>query len=577
MPNQIQTLIKRSRDPKFIEEVFEFAKATYQGKTWLFGHDDYINHATRMASTLGNMGLDEATIAAALLYGVADTSLFIAPKAAVNEIEKRFGQDIARLVSRAAELNKIYYSFHIPQQSNAQFSPEKNEDIRKMFFAIAKDLRVILIKIASRIDGLNQLEHLPQEKRALYANETLHIFVPIANRLGLGEIKTQLEDLAFKYLYPEKFAWMQEHITKKYEVRQKYLKKIIPHIKKVFEHEKLGVLDINYRAKSYWSTYQKLLTHDMDFEKIHDLVALRIIVSNIANCYKALGIIHKYYQPISNKINDYIAKPKPNGYQSLHTDVFLDKNNISEIQIRTENMDQDAQYGVCAHWLYKEKAIPRNRSETVAWTKEIPSFWKTFTIDFFENQVFTFTPKGDVIVLPKGATPIDFAYAVHSDIGNHCESAKIDGKIIPLNQALNNGDIVEIIINKKRSPSQDWLRFVKTNFAKSHIKKIITAIPLSLFSVPSFVKKKITEISGKARGIPPEKIKAEKEKPRHIYLAGQKGMLVNIAKCCNPEAGDMVKAYISKHRAAVLHKTSCKFLQDISKKFPEKIIDASWK
>ncbi len=576
METQIQKLIKRSSNPELIKEVFEFAKEAYKGRLRISG-EEYINHATSVAFILDQMNLDPVTVAAGLLHDIADTtSLSREKKFDVSLVEKKFGSEISVLVEKSSDLKKIYYPLHAYQKEQKQFPKEKLENARKMFFAMAKDLRVILIELASRIDGLNTIEKLPFNVQALYATETLDLFVPIADRLGLGEIKRNLEDLSFKYLYPKEFAWIQERIQEKYEVREQYLKKINPHLKKIFKKEKIPFLDINYRVKSYWSTYKKLLTRDMDFEKIHDLVALRIIVPDVASCYKVLGIIHKYYKPLSERIKDYIAKPKHNGYQSLHTTVFLEDNKISEIQIRTPQMQQDAEYGVCAHWSYKEKINLKKEEHVLHWTSKIPEFWDTFLINFFSDQVFTFTPKGDIIVLPKGSTPVDFAYAVHSEIGNHCESAKIDGKIIPLTQALKNGDIVEIITNKKRKPSQDWLRFVKTNFAKSHIKKISVAIPISIFSVPSFVKNKIIALSKYTQKRKEEKRKIKKDGPSQIYLAGQKGIMVNVAKCCLPQANDQVKAYLTRHRAAVLHKISCSNLQKISKKFPEKIIDASW-
>jgi len=492
---KIQKLFKSGKDTKFIGEVFEFAKEAYGERKRPSG-EKYIDHAINVALILSDMQLDQITIAAGMLHDVTDTSsLSPEKKFDIKEIEKKFGKDIARIVERISELKKIYYSFYSGKKEES-FTKEKSESIRKMFLAIAEDLRVVLIELASRVDGLSKINQLPPEAQKLYALETLEIFVPIANRLGLGEIKTKLEDLAFAYFFPDKFKWLKENIKERYEKRQRYLKKFIPRLKRVLHTEKIKFLDINYRAKSYWSTYQKLLKKDMDFERIHDLVALRVIVPDIANCYKTLGIIHKHYKPISEEINDYIAKPKTNGYKSLHTTVFLEKNKISEIQIRTPEMQKEAEYGVCARWAYKEKVNLQKDGEKFSWTKQIPEFWKTFTIDFFADQIFAFTPKGDIIVLPKGSTPVDFAYAVHSDIGNHCESAKIAGKIIPLSQVLKNGDIVEIITNKKRKPSQDWLTFTKTNFAKSHIKKLTTqSIPVSIFSIPAFIKKKIVEIS----------------------------------------------------------------------------------
>jgi guanosine-3',5'-bis(diphosphate) 3'-pyrophosphohydrolase len=402
----------------------------------------------------------------------------------------------------------------------------------------------------------------------------LQIFVPIASRLGLSEIRRNLEDLSFSYIFPDRFKWIKDNIKQQYEERERYLKKFIPHLKKIFKKERISVLNINYRAKSYWSTYQKLVRHDMDFNKIHDLLALRIITSNTESCYRILGIIHKYFKPISEEINDYIAKPKLNGYRSLHTTVLSDKDRITEVQIKTEEMHKEAEYGICAHWSYKENINLKKDSKNFEWVKDVPEFWKSFRIDFFKNQVFVFTPKGDVIILPKGATAVDFAYAVHSAIGNQCESAKIGGKIVQLNHVLENADIVEITINKNKKPSADWLRFVKTNLAKSQIKKLTTESESRFkFPIPGFIRRKIEEISEASKKKQAEKQKIAKGNVRQIYIAGQKGMLIHIAKCCNPQPGDKVKAYIAHQRAAVLHRTSCSNFKKIAEKFPEKIIN----
>ncbi len=583
MSESIQRLIKNSKNPKFIEDVFEFAKESYQSAKWLSG-ENYLEHATRTAVILHDMGVDQKTIAAAFLYNTINTQDPSEQKERLEKIEEKFGDDVAILAEKSSTLNKIYYSIAIDVRQEKVPTEEKIENIRRMFLAIAGDIRVILIKLAARIDGMNSLEKLPKEMQDIYATETLQLFVPIANRLGLGEIKVKLEDLSFAHLHPEKFKWIQEHIKKEYNERREYLKKFIPHLKRILHDEKIKFLDINYRAKSYWSTYQKLIVHDMNFEKINDLVALRVIMQNVADCYKTLGIIHKYFKPISGEINDYIARPKPNGYKSLHTTVFLEKDIVSEIQIRTNEMNKEAEYGVCAHWSYKEKVNLKKEGAKFNWTKEIPDFWKTLKINFFENQIFAFTPKGDVINLPKGSTAVDFAYAVHSEVGNHCESAKIGGKIIPLSQPLNNGDVIEIVTNRKRLPSQDWLKFVKTNFAKNHIKKLTTEnVRSSFFSIPSYIKNKIVEISKKAstyrqerKRKKEEKTKIIKAKPRQLYLAGQKGMMINVAKCCLPKPGDSSKAYLTRHRAAVIHKISCPNLLRLSQKFPEKIVEATW-
>ncbi|MGD0576467.1 MAG: HD domain-containing protein, partial [Candidatus Staskawiczbacteria bacterium] len=471
MPNDIQKIIKKSSDPKLIESAFEFAKEAYKDKSHLSG-ENYIHHAVRVALALDKMDLDPTTIAFGLLHDVIDDVPESAKKFQVQAIEKKFGKGIGGLIEKISRLSKVRYSLVINMRDSKALTREKTENLKRMFMAIAGDLRVVLVELISRLDSLNSLRDLPEDQQKLYSLETLQIFVPVANRLGLSEIRRNLEDVSFSYLFPQRFQWIKENIKEQYEEREKYLKKLIPHLKKIFKKERVNILDINYRAKSYWSTYQKLLRHDMDFNKIHDLLALRIITFDVESCYKILGIVHKHFKPISEEINDYIAKPKPNGYRSLHTTIFSNENKITEIQIRTEEMQKEAEYGVCAHWSYKEKIDLKKEGKDFEWVKNMPEFWKTFKINFFPDQVFTFTPKGDVIVLPKGSTPVDFAYAVHSAVGNHCESAKIGSKIVQLNYSLENGDIVEIATSKNKNPSKDWLRFVKTSLAKSNIKKL---------------------------------------------------------------------------------------------------------
>jgi len=573
----IRQLAQKSPSPKLIEEVFEFAKEAYKDKN-RFSGENYIYHAVRVASMLDRAGLDPVTIAFGLLHDIADDNRGPIRDLEIKAIEKKFGKEISFLVEKISELSRVRYSLEIDIRDKKVFTREKAENLRRMFLAIAGDLRVVLVELFSRLDGLNFLKFLPEDKQKLYALETLQIFVPIANRLGLNEIRRNLEDGAFSYLFPEKFAWVKENIKEQYEERERYLKKFIPRIQKIFKKERIKILDINYRAKSYWSTYKKLLAHDKDFSKIHDLLALRIIADDVTSCYKALGVIHKHFKPISEEINDYIAKPKSNGYRSLHTTIFSDENRITEIQIRTEKMHKDAEYGVCAHWSYKEKIDLKKESKNFEWMQDASDFWKTFKIDFFANQVFAFTPRGDVISLPKGSTPVDFAYAVHSEVGNKCESAKINNKIVQLNHILQNGDIVEIAVNKNKKPSKDWLRFVKTSFAKSHIKKLTEDTPSGFkLPIPGFIRRTITEITEKIKKKKGEAELFKKENPKQIYLGGQKGMLVNIAKCCNPKPGDKVKAYLAKQRSAVLHKSSCSNLKKLAEKFPERIIDASWK
>jgi len=576
MANEIKKIIVKSSDPKLIELAYDFALSAYKDKFRLSG-ENYIDRATRVALILDKMSLDPTTVALGLLADVLDEMPSSAKKNELAEIERKFGKEISFLVEKFSDLKKIQYSLSIDIKEKRSFSREKVENLRKMFLAMAGDLRVVLVDLVFRLDQLNFLHYLPENQRKLFAFETLQIFVPVSRRLGLSDIRRNLEDVAFSYLFPERFKWLKENITGQYEERERYLKKIIPQFKKIFKKERVKFLDINYRTKSYWSTYQKLIKHEMNFDEIYDLLALRIITKDVESCYRILGIIHKHFKPISSEIKDYIAKPKLNGYRSLHTTVYSKEGKITEIQIRTEEMQKEAEYGICAHWSYKEKINLNKEGKNLEWPENTPYFWKTFKIDFFTHKVFVFTPKGDIIVLPKNSTPIDFAYAVHSDIGNHCESAKVDNKIVPLNYVLKNGDIVTITVNKNKKPSKDWARFVKTSFAKSNIKKQTEpSVSTFKFPIPNFIRKKITEISEASKKRYEEKQKMGAVNARQIYIAGQKGMLIHIAKCCNPQPGDKVKAYIAKNRATVLHRISCQNLKKITEKYPEKIIDASW-
>jgi len=579
----IKNVIKKSSDPELVEKAFLFAEKAYKGRQRASG-ESYINHASRVALILDGMGLDTTTIVVGLLHDIVDDVPIIAKKPHIQEIEKHFGKEVATLVERTSNLDKVRYPLIAGITEKTKFSQEKFDNLQKIFFAIAGDIRVILVELASRLDNLEHLNDLTAKQQRIYALETLKIFVPVARKLNIGELKYKLEDLAFNHLFPEKSQWVRSEVKEKFKERKKYLKSFAIHLNKLLKKNGINVISIDSRPKSYWSIYKKLQKYDNNLERVHDLLALRVIVSTVENCYKTLGVIHKRWSPIPEEIDDYIAKPKANGYRSLHTTISSEDGHITEIQIRTPDMHKESEYGVCAHWAYKEKIDLSKDKKEFEISKRIPEALGRLQINFYENEVFTFTPKGDIIALPKGSTPIDFAYAVHSEIGNHCETAKVNRKIVNLSTPLENGDVVEIIVNKKRGPSMDWLKFVKTNFAISQIKKETAKSTLisrvsSLGKIPYLVKKKVFEISERISR------KQESKKPQwanrhkgpvHIYLAGQKGIMVTKAKCCSPLPGDEVVAYISKYRAAVLHKPSCKEFQKLAKKFPEKVIEAHW-
>ncbi len=571
----IHKILQKHKNSALIEEAFAFAKEAYKEKVRISG-ENYIFHATRVAAMLDNMGVDETTLAFALLHDILDNQDEAARNAQQLTIEKKFGKEMFRLMDNISKLARIRYSLEINVKDKKTPSKDRIENTRRMFLAIAGDVRVIVVELAARLDGLKFLGALSEEKQRVYALETLRVFVPLASRLGLSQLKRQLEDDSFAYLFPDKFNEVKGNIEAQYEAREKYLRKFIGQLQKIFKKERVKVIEINFRTKSYWSTYRKLL-RKKDFNKIYDLLALRIITDNVEHCYKILGVIHKYFSPLSEEINDYIAHPKKNGYRSLHTTVRSKEGKITEIQIRTPKMHEEAEFGVCAHWAYKENIHLPSTGEEYGWVKEAKKFREHFSINFFENQVFAFTPRGDVIGLPKDSTPVDFAYAIHSEIGDHCAEAKVNGKIVPLSQKLQNGDIIEITTSKTKTPSKDWLRFVKTSFARGHIKKATEEPPSRFkFPIPGFITKRLSEFTAARKKEKEAKVRIEKEKPNQIYLAGQKGILIRVAKCCNPTSRDKVKAYLAPHRAAVLHRTSCPIFRKISEKFPEKIIDASW-
>jgi len=458
-----------------IRLAYDFAEKAHQGQKRKSG-EPYISHPLETAIILAKMGMDQPTIIAALLHDVPEDTNY-----SLVEIEKNFGSEVSNLVAGITKLGIIKY----------RGMEKYAENLRKMFISMAQDIRIILIKMADRLHNLKTLDALPKDKQKRIAQESLEIYAPIANRLGMGQIKGELEDLAFPYVYPEKYQWITKEILPTIELKMEYVQKIIKIAKKELEDQKIKIISIHGRAKRLYSLYRKLEKphYNGDATKIYDLVALRIIVPTIGDCYNALGIIHRLWKPLPGRIKDYISQPKPNGYQSLHSTVFCSEGKIVEFQIRTKEMHEQAEYGIAAHWHYKEAekgpkklgdkgyTLPKKLKwveDLVKWQKEIQDnqqYLESLAIDFFGNRIFVFTPKGDVIDLPEGATPIDFAYHVHTWIGDHYTGAKINGQMVSLDAKLKNGDVVDIITDKNRKgPNRDWLKFTKTNAAKSKIR-----------------------------------------------------------------------------------------------------------
>lgn len=579
MQNLLNQIQQKSEDPILIERAFNFAKNAHQGQK-RFSGDDYIAHPLRVALTLAKRNLDSKTIAAAVLHDVPDDTAV-----SLAEIEKEFGKEITFLVEGVSKLSRLRYpkKYNLPPISSSLVSP-RVENLRKMFFAMAEDLRVVLIKLADRLHNMETLKYIPQEKQKRFALETLEIFAPIADRLGMGEMKVQLADLAFPYLYPKEYEWLMESVKEKYEERENYLKKVEPEIKEILKKEGVIPLDINSRAKSYWSLYQKLLRHDMNFERIYDLVALRIIVKDLDSCYKALGILHKHFRPLMGKIHDFIALPKPNGYQSLHTTCFCLDGKLTEFQIRTLEMHNRAEYGICAHWAYKERIDLKTQQKRFIWVQQLKDwqeeiyktkeFLEGLKIDFFKNRIFVFTPKGDVINLPEGACAIDFAYHIHSEVGNHCAGVKVNGKLVQVSALLRNGDVVEILVDKNKRPSRDWLKFAKTSLAHSCIKKEVKNGFLESIKERILPRKIATQILRRPRTLIPLKIK---KAPQIVLIGGETGISFVLSKCCKPKPGDKIKAFITTAKSASVHNAYCKNLERNELLHPKKVIQASWK
>lgn len=474
-------------DEALVRHAYQFANAAHREQIRKSG-EPYIQHPLHTAQTLAKMKLDATTIAAALLHDTLEDT-----KITKKELHKEFGNEITFLVESVTKLGsvRIRRNITIPDQDknipDAFHSMERQVQIlRKMFIAMAKDIRVILIKLADRLHNMETLKYVDPAKQLRLARETLDVYAPIAHRLGIGELKGRLEDLAFPFVYPDEHHTLQDNIGSILVARTKYIAKVqkIIHM----EMNKMGIKgEIHGRAKHLYSLYKKLKHYNNNIDQIYDLVALRITVRTISECYAVLGMIHTLWKPLSGRIKDYIAVPKPNGYQSLHTTVFCLDGQITEIQIRTYQMHQQAEYGIAAHWHYKNNPgnnnipFPKLPSyQELNWVSELASWQKKMTdpreitqglkLDFFQDRLFVFTPKGDVHDLPVGATPIDFAFAVHSDVGYHCAGAKINGKMVTLNHALQSGDMIEIITNKKSSPKIDWLNFTKTSSARSSIR-----------------------------------------------------------------------------------------------------------
>jgi len=474
--NEIINLIKggvSKKEEEFIIKAYRAAEEAHAGQKRVSG-DPFFLHPFEIAKILAELGMDVQTIVAGLLHDVLEDT-----KITEKELEEKFGSEVLLLINGVTSLGKLKYR-----------GRERHvESLRKFFFAMASDLRVVIIKFADRLHNLRTLQHLTEAKRKRIAIESIEVYAPLANRLGMWKLKSEIEEAAFPFAYPLEYKQIEEIVKEKKSSYEKNLSKVKTELEKELSKSENKVVEINYRVKNNYSLWRKLIKRDMDIGKIYDVIALRIIVKDVEECYRILGLIHSIWRPLPGRIKDYIAIPKPNGYQSIHTTIFTGGGGIAEIQIKTREMQAEAIDGIAAYFAYKEKNEKKknesNGSEKfkLKWLEELKGlnytsnesgkFLENLKMDFFSDRIFIFTPGGDVVDLPEDSTPIDFAYSIHSDIGDHIYGAKINGKMSPIFSKLKNRDIVEIIRKDDAHPSSKWLEHTKTTVARKHIKSYL--------------------------------------------------------------------------------------------------------
>jgi RelA/SpoT family (p)ppGpp synthetase len=599
--------------PELIEEVvkaYEFGAMAHEGQTRLSG-EPYISHPVAVAQTLADMHLDSQTIVAAILHDVIeDTEISMA------ELEKEFGIEVAGLVDGVSKLDQMQFTSRAEAQAKS---------FRKMMLAMIEDIRVILVKLADRMHNMETLDAMPREKQARIARETLEIYAPIANRLGINHMKVALEDLGFRYLHPFRYSVLENALKRSKGTQRQIVKHISESILKAMEEEGIRG-EVRGREKHLYSIYKKMAVKKRLLSDVVDVYGFRIIVDDVNTCYRLLGIVHGLYKPMPGRFKDYIAIPRINGYQSLHTTLFGPKGLPLEVQIRTTDMDRVAEAGVAAHWQYKaidkSTATPQQRArdwlsrlEEIQRTGTSEEFLESVKVDLFPDKIYVFTPKGDIMPLPKGATVVDFAYAVHTDIGNRCVAAKIDRQLVPLRTALHNSQTVEIITARGAKPNPNWVTFVVTAKARSAIRQYMKnmrtsesvdlgkrLLDRSLKDLGSSLRKvgkvRLREALDElglgsadelfaqlglgerlapltARFLIGRKDEEEEPATASLVIAGTEGMVVSYAKCCYPIPGDAVMGYLSAGRGVVIHRNTCGNLANFRKQ-PEKWISVSW-
>ena len=619
-------------DMKQIVKAYNFAETAHDGQYRNSGERFFV-HPYNVAMILADLNMDTVTIVAGLLHDVIEDT-----EVTHERLEDEFGEDVANLVEGVTKLKKLKYK--TKQENQA-------ENLRKMVVAMAKDIRVIIIKLADRLHNMRTLEYMSEEKKKEKALETLEIYAPLAHRLGISKIKWELEDLSLRYLDPEGYYDLVDKISKERIEREAYIQMIVDTLSEKLKEMKIPN-EINGRPKNFYSIYRKMVYQNKSFEQIFDLTAIRIVVDNVKDCYGALGIVHTMWKPIPGRFKDYIAMPKPNMYQSLHTTVIGPQGDPFEVQIRTWDMHRTAEYGIAAHWKYKEGTVKTdNFDEKLTWLRQLlewqkdmkdpKEFMESLKIDFFTDEVFVFTPKGDVINLPNGSTPIDFAYRVHTAVGNNCVGAKVDGRIVPLDYKLKNGSIVDVITSASNTgPSRDWLKNVKSSQAKTKIrqwfkreerdlniikgkdilekevkrqgykltemlkedwlKSISNKLSINnvddLYAGLGYGSVTLSQVMPRLKEYHKDYYKGKEDKriyetkspttparkepkfAQGVTIKGVDNIKVRFSKCCNPVPGDEIIGYITRGRGVSIHRKDCPNIEGLGNH--ERYIEIEW-
>lgn len=611
-------------EQEVLSKAFYYAKKAHEGQKRASG-EEYFTHPVAVAQILIDLGMDYHSVAASFLHDVIEDT-----PVSEGDIKEEFGEEILELVLGVTKLDKIEFKSQEEEQA---------ENFKKIFVSMAKDIRVIIIKLADRLHNMRSLNFLSHERQLRMARETLDIYAPLAGRLGISQIKCELEDLCLKYLDPDAYEFLSVNINSEISERQEFVNYAVNEIKKILAESEIEG-EVFGRTKHFYSIYKKMKRQNKTLDQIYDLTAVRIIVDTIDQCYELLGKIHKQWKPIPGRIKDYIAMPKENMYQSLHTTVVTDIGKIFEIQIRTKEMNRTAEYGIAAHWKYKENKENTDAfDKRLSWIREVmewqgglnnsTEFLESLKGDVYNSEVLVFTPKGEVISLVKDATPIDYAYRIHTEVGNKCVGAKVNGKIVPLNTTLHVGDVVEIITSKlSKGPSWDWLRIAKSSGAKAKIKafykkamqvdneklgrsmleaeaknrgyvfgellnpvsfervsgRLSVSTPEEMYAAVGcgaigvnqvllklidFYKKELP----KPEKIAESKVKKASENVGGVKIKGMDGLLVRFAGCCNPVPGDEIVGFISRGRGVTVHRRDC---PNMKNEDPERLLEAEW-